>query len=108
MISVGIYAIIFLLSLVAIVINVYASGIEGNIIHLENGREPSAGASLIGYIIFPIFFMGIAYIGNMVSYGIGWYIAFGLFFIVFLHAAVTIPKSVKKYKHLLSNYRKLS
>ncbi len=104
MVSVGIYTIIFLLSLVAVVINVYASGIEGNIIHLENGREPSAGVSLISYIIFPIFFMGIAYIGNRVSYGMGWYITFGLFCVVFLHAAVTIPNSVKKYKKLLRKH----
>jgi|GEM_PF-4196039 len=44
-----VYIIIFLLSLVAIVINVYGALIEQNIVHMENGRKPNAGVSLVFY-----------------------------------------------------------
>ncbi|WP_146106821.1 hypothetical protein [Vibrio chagasii] len=101
MVAIGLYLLIFVLSLVAIVFSVYAAGIEGNIIHLENGREPNAGVSLFGYISFPIFFVGAAYLGNTLSYGVGWYISFGLFLIIFLYSAFTIPRKIKKYNVLL-------
>ena len=57
--EIGLYLLIFLLSIVAIAVSVYAAGIEGNIVHLENNREPDAGVSLLGYILFPIFFIGV-------------------------------------------------
>ena len=78
------YTIIFILSVFAIAINVYAAVVEGNITHLKNNRKPEAGVSLMGYIVFPMFFMGIAYLGNMFFYGLGWCISFGLFLIFFI------------------------
>ncbi len=97
-----VYIIIFLLSLVAIVINVYGALIERNIVHMENGRKPNAGVSLVCYIVFPIFFVGLACVGNLIIDRLGWYITFGLFFIIFLHAAITLPKMTKRYKKMLA------
>lgn len=101
MIEIALYILIFILSIVAITLSVYAAGIEGNIVHLENAREPNAGVSLVGYIFFPIFFLGVAYIGNMLSYGLGWYISFGLFTLIFLYSTFTMPRALKKYNALL-------
>ncbi len=96
-----IYILIFIISLVVIAVNVYASGIERNIVHLENGREPNAGVSLMGYIVFPIFFIGVAYLGNMMSQGLGWYLVFGLFTLSALRTVIMLPRQVKKYNELL-------
>ncbi|WP_444997159.1 hypothetical protein [Aliikangiella sp. IMCC44359] len=101
MVEIGLYTLIFILSIAVIAVSVYAAGIEGNIVHLDNDREPSAGVSLFGYILFPIFFVGVAYIGNMLFYGLGWYISFGLFSLIFLYSTFTIPRRVKKYNALL-------
>lgn len=84
-----------------IAVNIYASGIQGNIVHLENGREPDAGVSLIGYVVFPPFFIGVAYLGNLMSYGLGWYLVFGIFILSALHTATTLPKQVERYNELL-------
>lgn len=84
-----------------IAVNIYASGIQGNIVHLENGREPDAGVSLVGYVIFPAFFTGVAYLGNMMSHGLGSYLVFGLFTLSALHTVITLPKQVKRYNELL-------
>lgn len=90
-----------MLSLAVIAVNVYASGIQENIVHLENGREPNTGVSLMGYIIFPIFFIGVAYLGNIMSQGLGWYLVSGLFILSALHTTITLPKQVKRYNELL-------
>lgn len=90
-----------MLSLAVIAVNVYASGIQGNIVHLENGREPNTGVSLTGYIVFPIFFIGVAYLGNIMSQGLGWYLVSGLFILSALHTTITLPKQVKRYNELL-------
>jgi len=84
-----------------IVVSVYSAGLEGNIVHLENGREPNAGVSLMFYVVLPPFFIGLAYLGNMVVDKLGWYITFGLFGIIAVHAAITLPKQIKKYNLLL-------
>ena len=91
----------FLLSLVVVAISIYAALIAGNITHLENGRDPDAGVSLVGYIGFPVFFIGIAYLGNLISGGLGWYVVFGLFGSVFVYMAFTLPKQIKKHNALL-------
>ncbi|WNO11272.1 hypothetical protein [Teredinibacter sp. KSP-S5-2] len=70
---------------------------------MENGREPNAGVSLVGYIVFPVFFLGLAYVGNLIFNDLGWYIVFGLFSVIFLHAVFTIPKAIKKHNELLKN-----
>jgi hypothetical protein len=98
---IGIYILIFLLSLVVVAISIYAALVGGNIKHLENGRHPDAGVSLVGYVIFPVFFLGIAYLGNRISSGLGWYIAFGILSLVLMYTASTLPKQIQKYNALL-------
>lgn len=97
----GFYILVFLLSLVVVAISIYAALIGGNVTHLENGREPDAGVSLVGYMVFPVFFIGIAYLGNLFSDGLGWYVVFGLLGLVFVYTVLTLPKQVKKYNALL-------
>lgn len=99
-----IYILIFILSLAVIVLSVYVSSIEMSIVHLENGRKPEARVSLMGYVIFPVFFMGVVYLGNMLSHGLGWYLVFVLFFMVALHTGITLPKKIKKYNELLDRH----
>ncbi len=101
MVEIVIYILIFLLSLVVVAVSVYSSGLEGNIVHMENGREPDAGVSLIWYVLLPPFFMGIGYIGNLVLNNLGWLIVFSLFLLIAVYSAISIPKQSRKYKALL-------
>jgi membrane protein insertase Oxa1/YidC/SpoIIIJ len=83
---------VLLLSLVAVALSIYTALNGGNIIRLETGLESDARVSFVGYIIFPVFFVGIAYLGNLLVDGLGWHVVFGLFgfFCVYgLHASKT-------------------
>lgn len=101
MIAITLYVLILILSIVLIVVNIYGSLLGGNITHLENNREPNAGVSIIFYIFFPVFFMGLAYIGNALLYGLGWRISLGLLVFILLYSAIEIPRLEKKYNALL-------
>ncbi len=98
---VTIYLLIFILSLLVCLVSIYSEGLTGNINHMENGREPNAGVSLIGYIIFPLFFIGLAYIGNILLENLGWYAVFTLFGIIAVYALITIPWNIRKYNALI-------
>ena len=96
------YILISVLSIYICVINIYQSGLNGNIAHMENGKEPNAGVSLVSYIFVPVFFIGIAYIGNLMVTNLGWYSVLTFFGIYILHFLFTIPKELAKYNRLLN------
>ena len=79
----------------------YCSCLQGDITHMENGREPNAGVTVIPYVLFPVFFIGIAYIGNIFAQNLGLKIAFSLIGIIIISHILSIPKSLKRYNELL-------
>lgn len=87
-------------SIAVVVVCVYSQIIAANIAHIKNGREPDAGVSLVGYVIFPLVFLGSAYLGNAVKQHLGFYIVFILFGVFVLYAAVALPRQKKIYNAL--------
>lgn len=83
------------------VVSVYWADVDGNIAHMENGREPDAGVSVIGYIVVPIFFIGIAHLGNFVLGELGWLVIYAFFVAFVIYTILSLPRQVKKYKELL-------
>ena len=61
---------------------------QGNIVHLENGRELQAGVSLIFYAAFPIFFVAVAYVGNLFTAKFGFYLSIGIIVICAIYMAI--------------------
>lgn len=103
MVAILLYVLILILSIVLIVVDIVRAILDGNITHLENNREPNAGVSIIFYIFFPVFFIGLAYIGNAWLYGLGWCMSFGLLALNLLCLAVYVPRKMTKYKALLKH-----
>ena len=67
---------------------------EGNIRHIENGREPNAGAALFPVIPFTqIAFLGLAFLGNLYKPNWGFYGVVALLSILIL---VSIPQLLLK------------
>jgi phosphoglycerol transferase MdoB-like AlkP superfamily enzyme len=72
---------------------------------MENGREPNAGVSLMGYIIvIPIFFTALAFAGNWIFGNDGWRIIYAFFAFLVAYTLIVLPRLYIKYKNMLQEW----
>ena len=95
------YILIPILFIFLCILDIYESTLNANIVHLKNGREPNAGITLMPYLFLIFFFMGTAYILNLLIEDLGFYIIFTLFGIYALFTIFTLPRTVKIFNQLL-------
>ena len=95
------YLLLLIVSLTSCFVGFHEEVLRGNIRHLENGREPNAGAALLPTIpVIPALHFGIVYGVNSLKENYGWYVMLGYFFIAASYRIYTIPKLSKEFKKL--------
>ena len=78
------YAIVVVLSVLFTFLGFITEVTAGNIRHVENGREPNAGAAIFPGIPFvPLFFVGVVWMLNRIYPNLGFwaFIGFGAWFV---------------------------
>ena len=98
------YVSLAVLSLGSCAAGFYAETVAGNIRHLKNGREPNAGAAIFPTIpLVPMAHFGLVYGLNQISSNLGWYVAFGYFFVAAIYSFVSISKRKRELDQLNEN-----
>jgi len=102
--DIAIYTAIFLASLISVGIGFNLEVIQGNIRHIENGREPNAGAAVFPTVpLIPIVYLVISWGLNNLIENLGFYLI-GLYFILtVIYKRVAIKKHGKRLNELKSN-----
>lgn len=75
------YLIVTVVSVVFVFLGFFSEVAEGNIRHIENGREPNAGAAVFPGIPFgPVFLVSIVWMLNCISDSLGYWLFAAYFF----------------------------
>ncbi len=99
--SILLYILLAVLSLGSCVAGFHSEVLNGNIRHLENGREPNAGAAIFPTIpLIPIVHFGLVYGLNQITNSLGWYVIFAYFGVIAIYHLVTIPKLNRVFRRL--------
>ncbi|MDM1019774.1 hypothetical protein QSV37_05535 [Acinetobacter sp. VNK23] len=100
-----IYLVAFLLSLIFSWQNLISSGLQGNITHLQNNREPNAGVSIIPAIpFFQIVFLIFAWLLNYFFHQFAIQILCILFITQFIFWFIPFKQQQKQFHQMLKEY----
>ena len=93
------YTGLIILSIVACFVGFNAEVASSNIIHMENGRKPNAGAAIFPDIPFiPLLFSGIAWLINKNPYipNLGFFLTYGLLVVIIINSYFATKKLLAK------------
>ena len=95
------YLLLLIASLASCFVGFYEEILRSNIRHLENGREPNAGAALLPAIpVIPAVHFGIVFGLNLLRENLGWYVIAGYFCLAAAYRLHKIPQLNRQFKNL--------
>ena len=90
------YMLVIVAAVIVCVLSALSEVVHGNIVHIQNGREPDAGSSLmLPLITLPLIAVAFAWLLNLFSQSLGFYVV-AVLFAYFLVSWVFSFRNVKR------------
>ena len=102
--DIALYIAVFVASIISVGMGFNLEVVQGNIRHIENCREPNAGAAIFPTIpVIPIVYLLIVWGLNNVIENMGFYLIGLYFMLTVIYKSVVIKKCSKRLNELKSN-----